>query len=437
MRLFAALLCGVSLAAAPSYQILDISGGGTGTTGVRVNASGQVALQGNWGGGNQVGRFDGTSTTPLSLLSGYPSSSPVAINSTGQIAGDSFSTFPTQSRAVIWTGTSVSDLGVAGPGVGNTYAKDLNDAGQVAGEYSLFDGTTFLGNRAFRYSGGAMQDLGTLGTTASGFGAAAATAINSNGFVVGSSILYESSQDKGARAFLHNGTSMTNLGTLGTSSAGSGYSVSVAINQSADVAGTSRLYSGGQDQGVRAFLYRGGQMESLGTLGTFSGGFGGSSAEDMNDSGFVVGSSIFVENGANKGDRAFLWNGTSMVNLGALGAASSGFSNSRATRINNAGQVIGSSARYDSSGNFLGSGGFLYSGGVMYDLLSLVPANSGWTNLFANDLNDAGMISGFGLINGERRAFLMKVSAVPEPGFYALLSFGLAGLFAARARRKS
>jgi len=57
-----------------------------------------------------------------------------------------------------------------------------------------------------------------------------------------------------------------------------------------------------------------------------------------------------------------------------------------------------------------------------WSILSLLPANSGWTNLNATGINDAGQIVGEGLINGQEQAFLMTPIAeeIPEPGALAI-----------------
>jgi probable HAF family extracellular repeat protein len=64
--------------------------------------------------------------------------------------------------------------------------------------------------------------------------------------------------------------------------------------------------------------------------------------------------------------------------------------------------------------------GLLYSNGSIQALLSLLPANSGWSNLNATGINDAGQIVGQGTYDGQQVAFLMTPDAVPEPGTLAI-----------------
>ena len=49
----------------------------------------------------------------------------------------------------------------------------------------------------------------------------------------------------------------------------------------------------------------------------------------------------------------------------------------------------------------------MYSGGIMYDLNDHIPADSGWVLRRGYDINNSGQITGYGLIGGQIRAFLL------------------------------
>jgi hypothetical protein len=68
----------------------------------------------------------------------------------------------------------------------------------------------------------------------------------------------------------------------------------------------------------------------------------------------------------------------------------------------------------------------------MLDLNSLIDPGSGWLLIEAEGINDAGQITGFGLVGGQFSAFLLT-PAVPEPSTFALVESGL--LIAALAVR--
>jgi probable HAF family extracellular repeat protein len=86
--------------------------------------------------------------------------------------------------------------------LGTGYAYGINSAGQVVGGFYTGSGYALL------YSGGTMQDLGTLGGSPSG-----AYGINATGQVVGYSSIASGDQ----HAFLYSGSAMQDLGTLGRS----------------------------------------------------------------------------------------------------------------------------------------------------------------------------------------------------------------------------
>jgi probable HAF family extracellular repeat protein len=158
-----------------------------------------------------------------------------------------------------------------------------------------------------------------------------------------------------------------------------------------------------------------GTMHDLGTLGgTSSGGSG------INDSGQVTGGSDTTDTLV---AHAFLYDGT-MHDLGTLGGTFSAGSG-----INASGQVTGNSL--NENGAFHA---FLYtSGSGMVDLNTLIDPLSGWELLHGYAINDAGQITGQGLIGDERHAFLL--TPVPEPSSLALLALGLPLIVGRNSRR--
>jgi probable HAF family extracellular repeat protein len=177
------------------------------------------------------------------------------------------------------------------------------------------------------------------------------------------------------------GGGVTDLGTLG------GYwSVGGGINRSGHVAGVS-LDAGG---GARAFLWRDGRMEDLGSLG----GPFNSSVRGINDHDEIIGT---IEKPT--GPMAFVWRDGRMIELGTLGG-----STSIPLDINNAGQIVGVS---DDPGQIYTA--FLWQDGRMTDLGALV----GPTGSVAYDINDRGQIAGVFHRRDESRALLWTA---PPPG---------------------
>ena len=217
------------------------------------------------------------------------------------------------------------------------------------------------------------------------------------------------------RAFIWTaGGGMQNLGTLGGAS-----SIGNDINNDGTVAGGSET-TGGQ---FHAMLYDG-TMHDLGTLGgTYSYG------DRINDSGQVTGVSYTADDAES---HAFLWtpatpNSTSgtMHDLGTLGGSlSHGFG------INSSGQVTGVSYMTDD----VRLHAFLYTSGIgIVDLNTLVNPLSGWELANAIAINDAGQITGWGLIDGQQHAFLLN--PVPEPSTFAQLALSVIAIFYGGLRR--
>jgi probable HAF family extracellular repeat protein len=140
-------------------------------------------------------------------------------------------------------------------------------------------------------------------------------------------------------------------------------------------------------------------MKDLGTLGSVW-----SYAYGINDLGYVVGSSLIR---TSRNYHAFLYSNGSMQDLGTL--ESDGGYDSQASGINNSGHVVGYSwiRIRDKPDEYAHS--FIYSNGSMRDLNNLINPASGWRNTSALAINNAGQIVGEGINRlGVRHAFLLN-----------------------------
>jgi probable HAF family extracellular repeat protein len=271
------------------------------STAVAINGSGQVA-----GNTLSVAFFwanNGTPMQDLGTLGGYYSHAE-DVNDLGQVTGTAYLAGNTATHAFHWAnnGTPMRDLGTLRKPDGNSDGVAINNAGQVTG-HSDVNGSTTYPYHAFlwRNDGTPMQDLGDLGGDES-YG----VAINSSGQVTGYSATRPQS---GYHAFLwkNDGTPMQDLGDL----SGHG-SYSVAINDAGQVTGNSCTQNCSFNH---AFFWKndGTPMVFLGTLGGHD-----STSEAMNKSGQVTGSSSTIA--GNNIKHAFLWrnDGTKMQDLNAL-----------------------------------------------------------------------------------------------------------------------
>ncbi len=299
------------------------------------------------------------------------------INSSGQVTGSSAITGSSPEHAFVTSGGVMTDLGTLGGTSSGGYA--INNSGQVTGYadtsgYSAADPIADGHTHAFVTTGGVMTDLGTLGGSSSlGFG------INSSGQVTGSS---DTTRDRAQHAFVTTGSVMADLGTLGGTD-----SVGFGINSSGQVTGWSDTTG---NSASHAFLYSGGIMSNLGTLGgKNSEGFG------INSSGQVTGYS----NTASGADHAFVSFSGVMIDLGTLGGTYS-----YGSGINSSGYVVGNASILGGTVDHA----FLYDGTSMIDLNAVTTGLNGFSLESAQAINDQGAIVGFGQTSGgQTHAFLL------------------------------
>ncbi|HKV80240.1 MAG TPA: hypothetical protein VJP02_18975 [Candidatus Sulfotelmatobacter sp.] len=269
-----------------------------------------------------------------------------------------------------WHHGLLTDLGAL-PGANNSGVGGMNAHGEIAGvsENGLVDPViNFPELEPIVWKNDQIIDLGTFGGT---FGQA--NSINDRGQVAGfasntipdpvSLAIFgcdiELNVPTQVRAFIWQGGAIKDLGTLGGPD-----SCAVLINQRGQVAGYSYTSSTpNPDTGIPTidpFLWDRGQMLDLGTLGGTQG-----FANALNDRGEVVGASSLAQNpGActnppTAGCHPFLWDGERLIDLATLGG-----DNGTANALNEAGDVVG---KADLAGSKTHDA-FLWRHGVMTDL---------------------------------------------------------------------
>jgi probable HAF family extracellular repeat protein len=326
-------------------QDLGTLPGGYNSSAYAVSANGLIA------GGSENGAFDPLTGWPemhaviwknnshriidLGTVDGGYESLAFGVNSQGQAVGgglntipDSFSFFPTQTRAFSWKNGIMQDLGTLGTGT-DAVAYWVNERGQVAG--TSFTNTTVNQVLAyctafqietptqdpFLWDNGKLIDLGSLGGTCG-----VPNALNSRGQVAG---LSDTAGDAEYHAFLWPGkdNQMEDIGTLGGCCA-----IANWLNDEGTVVGGSWTSN---DQEFHAFFWKRGVMTDLGPPGACTEALG------INSEDQVVG--FTCVNGL--GDAA-LWENGKFIDLNVFNQSGSGLQQLvLAYNINDRGEIDG------------------------------------------------------------------------------------------------
>lgn len=303
------------------------------------------------------------------------------------------------------------DLGTLG---GQSYVFEIASSGLVAG-YSAID-PRHNNFHAFLSDLGSTVDAGVLPGSTN----AAAFAFDGQD-AVGMSYSF---QDLTIRALRWHAGVLSDLGPFAARGA----------NNAGVIVGFTRVEAGGLEL-EHACRWQAGQLADLGTLG---GSF--SWAYDVNDAGWIVGSSFLADDMTN---HACLWIAGAPHDLGTLGGR-----NSQARSINNARQAVGSSDTpagpraclftLDAAGNVVSrtnlgaingwshayainsagavvgasaSKAVLWRNGAPVDLNTLIPPAMGWRLEVASAIDDSDRIAGWGYLNGRPAAFLLVCAA--------------------------
>lgn len=355
---------------------------------------------------------------------GYAYSSGGQLNEAGQVIGHTHRNTGTSSSgwsAWLYSEGATQQIGLTGAdytNTGNGYAHSvaqrLNEAGQVIGYSTRYDGTASAGQAAWLYAGGLTQQIGLTGGdhTHAGNGSANSTAhmLNEAGQVIGSSARYNGTANAGQSAWLHSQGETRQIGLTGDGFTGSGgyaYSTARALNDAGQVTGYSASFAGGVGTGNVAWLYSDGATQRIGLTGagytnTIT-GRSSSQSQSINGAGQVIGSSERYTEGAGTGQAAWIYSQGVTQRIGltgegyeATGNINPGYASSTAYSINEAGQVVGSSKLFtpgaESQSVWIYSQGATRQIGLTGDSFVSVSGRS-YSEVLS--LNEAGQVIGY------------------------------------------
>lgn len=302
---------------------------------------------------------------------------------------------------------TVTDLGVL-PGDTVSGASGINNHGDIVGVSSKDDATT----RIFLVHQSRMTSLGSVLFLGSGSG----PDINDNGKINLkqrlSSYTVLSAYEK-HHAILYSGSRKVDFAMpLGWKSA-----TVRGINTSGQLIVMCYRHAAGNRPSRAAFVYDS-HTHKFSLLPLPPGFQGAGFAMGINDHGQIVGSlwqaGILTQ--------AVLWNTGQPVRLTGL----PGMDDSSADGINNSGEMVGSAwSGLNAAAQYVNdhpqrwrllvplfqkqwkNRAVVFQDNKAQDLNSLIPEDAGWTLEEASGINDRGQIVGYGLHNGQERAFLM------------------------------
>jgi len=353
--------------------------------------------------------------TKLSTAEGE-SSEANGINATGQVVGWFSNASEKLRHAFLYSKGQRQELAPA-PGE-SSEAMAINSSGQIAGN-RIYQGHQPM---AFLYANGKMQNLGALGGFGSEAFAIndSGKIVGRSQTVMSGNLSGHPTNIYEPQAFLYDGGKMRNLdGRLGSSSRALSVDDSGTIVGAAEVqverkiagrsgvaaSATPHIGTNNLPWETHAASFSDGHAHDLGALD----GTTYSEARAVNQAGQIAG--VSLTNMRSPG-HAFLYSGGKMQDLGTLGGTYS-----QANAINNEAQVAGFAAdQPDKKGGWTNQHAFLYAKGKMQDLNELVGAETlaaaGFKTLLeARGINDHGQIVGVGEdLQGHHQAFLLTPS---------------------------
>ena len=290
-------------------------------------------------------------------------------------------------------------------------AYSYNNAGQILGYSDRFLDAASMGRTTWLYSDGTATNIGLIGsnyTRSDGYRYSYSQFLNNSGFAAGYSRRYSGLTDLGYDSWLYNGSNSIVIGLTGNQNTRSdGYRQNLPQNltQSGKVLGYAIRYNGGTSPlGESAWIYNGASTIEVGLSGTehtSSTGVRDTFGSSINEAGQAIGVTFRYNGGSTDlGQSAWFYNGSSTVKLGYTDSTHTrydGYRYSSVFKMNESGQVIGTSKRFSFSPQNFGQTAWLYDSGSTIKLGitdSTHTRYDGYQFSQVNDLNEAGQVLG-------------------------------------------
>jgi len=343
------------------------------------------------------------------------------MNEAGQVLGTAFrysSATDNGTSTWLYNGTTTLNIGLTDAGHTNSstgYQSNsaylLNEAGQVTGNATRFNGATSTGRSVWLYNGTTTLNIGL--TDAGHTNSSTDEQINDVNFlndagqVTGTAFRYNGAMEIGQSAWLYNGTTTLNIGLTDaghTSDNGYQNNTPYRPNEAGQVLGTAERFNGAMEIGQSAWLYNGTTTQTIGLMDaghTRDDGDQVNQANYLNEAGQAAGYAYRYNGATDTGRSAWLYNGTTTQQIGLTDAghtrSTDDFQYNDAYVLNEAGQVLGTADRY-SGATYNGRSAWLYNG-TTTQAIGLTDAghtdsSTGYQSNVADLLNEAGQVAG-------------------------------------------
>ena len=382
--------------------------------------------------GRSVWLYDGMTTLNIGLTdaghtnssTGYQGNEAMRLNEAGQALGHA-SRFngatSTGSSAWLYNGTTTQEIGLTDAGHTNSStgyqsnnADYLNEAGQVLGHASRFNGITYTGRSAWLYDGMTTLNIGLTDAghtnSSTGYQENYAYPLNEAGQALGRAERYNGATSVGQSVWLYNGTTTLNIGLTdaGHTNSSTSYQYNNAddLNEAGQVVGIAERYNGAMSTGMSAWLYNGTTTQEIGLTDAghtnSSTGYQYNYANRLNEAGQALGFAERFNGTTSVGQSAWLYNGTTTQEIGLMDAghtnSSTGYQHNYANRLNEAGQAAGYANRFNGTTS-VGQSAWLYNGTTTLNIgltdAGHTDSSTGYQYNDAYRLNEAGQVAGF------------------------------------------
>jgi hypothetical protein len=344
--------------------------------------------------------------TEIQPPAGYMASRAMGINNLGQVVGrfyniDTATGDAVDRQAFVWDKNNGASL--LSTLAGETSAWAINNNGFVAG-YS-YNAAGKQRAALWDLESGTVDDLGAFRNSSTGVYGESSTAygINNLDQVVGSADIPNNANSfTPFHAFFDDVNGMVDLGTFTTNQPDwqNGYSIAYDINNKSEIVGIAHDDS----WAFLPFIYdevdgmQGLQRDNAYLTGEWY-------AVVINDSGLIGGHVIASTNRS----LPYYWPNKSSAPVKIT--MPEGFPYGEIYGINTSGEMVG--IMWDSDQDGATEHAFVFDtrNGVR-DLNNLIAPASGWVLTFARDINDMGLVVGYGELNGQKRGYVFSPNPI-------------------------